>query len=296
MNEVILDMLIGSTRSFLNNIIDLKRYFFTLKQSKEWIQDPPEQSLFIRLPLFDFPVVYNEKEYDGLRLRDSLMACLVWDPDLGAENVVEARHRKLARSHRTGPLDRDLKPNAKLRDELNAILQYPPSKLLSNSEKNLLWKFRFYLVKDKKALVKFIKAVQWNDPIEHKQASDLLYAWVAIDVEDSLELLGASFTDLTVRAFAVGQLKRAGDDELELYLLQLVQALKFEKFDESSLARFLIERGLSNHVLGNSLYWYLMVETEDKVYGKMFGKVVYQFLKLLVEVSRGFYVDSRRHK
>lgn len=37
------------------------------------------------------------------------------------ENLVEAKHRKLIRSHhRNGILDRDLKPNAKIRDELNA--------------------------------------------------------------------------------------------------------------------------------------------------------------------------------
>lgn len=36
------------------------------------------------------------------------------------ENLVEAKHRKLIRSHhRNGILDRDLKPNAKIRDELN---------------------------------------------------------------------------------------------------------------------------------------------------------------------------------
>lgn len=93
-----------------------------------------------------------------------------------------------------------------------------------------------------------------------------------------------------MRAFAVNQMKRADDEELELYLLQLVQAVKFERLEqrqESSLVKFLIERGILNPVLGNSLYWYLMVETEDKTYGKTFGKVVYQFLKTMIETSDG---------
>ena len=38
------------------------------------------------------------------------------------ENLVEAKHRRLVRSHRSGPLDRELKPNAKLRDELSVSL------------------------------------------------------------------------------------------------------------------------------------------------------------------------------
>lgn len=41
------------------------------------------------------------------------------DPEIVRENPVEAKHRRLVRSHRNGPLDRELKPNAKIRDELN---------------------------------------------------------------------------------------------------------------------------------------------------------------------------------
>lgn len=41
------------------------------------------------------------------------------DPDIARENPVEAKHRRLVRSHRSGPLDRELKPNAAVRDELN---------------------------------------------------------------------------------------------------------------------------------------------------------------------------------
>jgi len=155
----------------------------------------------------------------------------------------------------------------------------------------LLWKFRFYLTRDKKALTKFLKCVIWTDPVESKLAIELLPLWVSIDVEDALELLSPQFEGLVdVRSFAVRQLERAGDDEIVLFLLQLVQAIKFEggygqSSGEGALVAFLIERGVSNPVLGNSLYWYLMVETEDKTYGKTYGKVVYQFLKVLIEVS-----------
>lgn len=47
---------------------------------------------------------------------------IVLDPDFQRENPVEAKHRRLVRSHRNGPLDRDLKPNPKIRDELNVGL------------------------------------------------------------------------------------------------------------------------------------------------------------------------------
>lgn len=91
-----------------------------------------------------------------------------------------------------------------------------------------------------------------------------------------------------------------------LYLLQLVQALKFESaasdarstrsttsaisYDDSGLSDFLIARGVKNMVLGNRLYWYLMVEValEDRIMAKMYGRVVYKFMKD-VEVSHLCY-------
>ena len=51
-----------------------------------------------------------------------------------------------------------------------------------------------------------------------------------LDPENSLGLLGSGSTNPLVRKFAVTKLRRAGDAELELYLLQLVQALRQEDF------------------------------------------------------------------
>ncbi|KAJ1567431.1 Phosphatidylinositol (PI) 3-kinase, partial [Cladochytrium tenue] len=189
---------------------------------------------------------------------------LVDDPESMRDNPVENKHRKLARSHRNGPLDRDLKPNPKLRDDLNA-------------------------------LTKFLKCVEWQDPVEAKQAVDLTLGWAEIDVEDALELLGESFHNPQVRSYAVLQLTKAEDEDLQLYLLQLVQALKFESITEKSgihespLADFLIDRSIKNPILGNYFYWYLMVECEDKKSGRMFAKVTYQFMAAMVEVPDGIH-------
>ena len=103
------------------------------------------------------------------------------------------------------------------------------------------------------------------------------------------------------------RLKKADDEELQLYLLQLVQALKFEKipFDtdtangnvngegdgqlkrDSSLAEFLISRATANSVLGSYFYWYLMVECEDKHRKGLFQRVAYDFQIALVNRPDG---------
>lgn len=64
--------------------------------------------------------------------------------------MVESKHHKLARSIRTGVSDRDLKPNASVRDALNTIVGYPPTTQLSIEEQDVVWKFRFYLSSQKK--------------------------------------------------------------------------------------------------------------------------------------------------
>lgn len=111
--------------------------------------------LYIDLPRFDFPVIYNEQ----VRACPSISVLFsevpqeaslpiypfttntpnatqpppqplvnintdphLWqilDPDMILENPVEDKHRRLVRSHRSGPLDREMKPNAVIRDELN---------------------------------------------------------------------------------------------------------------------------------------------------------------------------------
>ena len=58
-----------------------------------------------------------------------------------------------------------------------------------------------------------------------------------------------------VRSHAVEVLQRTDDEELLYYLLQLVQALRYEAETDSRLAKFLIERATKNGVMGTLLHW-----------------------------------------
>ncbi|KAK4124895.1 phosphatidylinositol 3-kinase [Parathielavia appendiculata] len=307
----------------------------------------PEPSSFVlnvELPRFDFPVVFADHQYPPppvssyLQLSSSQSNVIlkpppevqlgpginamdddesyggrlirVYDPEVSAkDNPAESKHRRLVRSqHRNGILDKDLKPNAKVRDELNMIMAYSPTHMLSPEEKDLIWKFRHHLTRDKKALTKFAKSVNWQDQSESRQAAQILGKWTDIDVDDALELLGPTFDNPAVRAFAVDRLRKADDQELQLYLLQLVQALKYEHISpqpdheiiqDSSLARFLISRAADNFTLGNYFWWYVMVECDDKsqdqgpVNQAIYEKIAYDFMTELVKRPGG--EESRRN-
>ncbi|KAJ2905997.1 uncharacterized protein MKZ38_003480 [Zalerion maritima] len=293
---------------------------------------PSKFVLHVELPMFDHPVVFADHEYKIPKIscleprsagpqsaalkpqpdlqygpgigssaeRGLAKVMKVYDPENGQrENPAETKHRRLIRSTmRNGFMDRDLKPNPFARDELNSILSQPPTYPLSSDNKDIIWKFRYHLAKDKRALTKFIKSVNWDDAGECKEGVRFLGRWAFIDVDDALELLGPTFTNPVVRSFAVERLRKADDKELLLYLLQLVQALKFEHIQaestqeanaDLSLAHLLIQRGCDNFMLGNYLFWYLMVEVDDKSaeqspeYREMYSRVSYNFM---VETER----------
>lgn len=116
-----------------------------------------------------------------------------------------------------------------MRDQLHDIVyRYPPTYVLSSEEQDLVWKFRFYLSSHKKALTKFLKCINWRLNDEVTQALWMLANWAPMDVEDALELLSPTFTHPEVRKYAISRLAQAPDEDLLLYLLQLVQALKYE--------------------------------------------------------------------
>jgi phosphatidylinositol 3-kinase len=289
--------------------------------------------LYLEFPRFDHPIVFTDHEYPpppmsslqpassqpgavnfkpppevqlgpGIHAEDkqgdassTSRLFRIYDPEIGyADNPAENKHRRLIRGQRNA-LDRDLKPNPKMRDFLNKIMSYGPTVELSEKEKDEVWRFRHHLTKEKRALTKLVKSVNWNEQAESRQAIALLPKWVEIDVDDALELLGPSVRNPAVRAYAVDRLRKADDDELLLYLLQLVQALKFEPpltpTDEdeldSSLASFVIARSAANLTLSNFLYWYLMVEMEDQNESnrKLFARVSYDFMKELERSEEG---------
>lgn len=181
----------------------------------------------------DFSIVYYEKDAEEVvTIRHHADIVTVPDPEMLMENLVEAKHHTLVRSERSGLSDRDLKPNAHTRDQLSHIIKFGPNKVLTSEEADLIWRFRFYLTNQKSALTKFLKSVKWDVFHEESQALELMRKWQPIDVADALELLSPQFKNPDVRRYAVSRLKQANDEELMLYLLQLVQALKYENFQE----------------------------------------------------------------
>uniref|UniRef100_A0A7S3K483 Phosphatidylinositol 3-kinase n=1 Tax=Aureoumbra lagunensis TaxID=44058 RepID=A0A7S3K483_9STRA len=146
-------------------------------------------------------------------------------------NPIEDKYRALARDATRALVDRELKPDV---DEARALARIigSPSDELAPLDRELVWKFRFTLTANPQALPKFLLSVDWRAEAEVAQVQQLLAEWRrkgAIDIAHALKLLGPekAFQRDVVRSFAVDALRKASDQELIAYLLQLVQALRY---------------------------------------------------------------------
>ena len=241
-----------------------------------------------------------------------LVQTLDYEPPLAednpTDNPAQDKYRILAHDLIRGLVDPGLKPDRAQRSRLERIVS-SPSYHLTTDEKDLLWRFRFSLVDERRALTKFLLAVDWTVESEVVQAAELLEQWKKrspIEVTDALKLLGrnVAFQTGLVRSYAIETLSNAPDEELRLYLLQLVQALKYEEDVSggsaqagnvisssatttastaaqsvttssrvSSLSAFLIDRASTNIELANYLFWYLRVELENRTYESRYREV-----------------------
>ena len=83
--------------------------------------------------------------------------------------------------------------------------------MFSSPPKDLLWRFRFSLVDNRRALTKFLLAVDWSVESEVVQAAELLEQWrkrSPIEVSDALKLLGKHV------AFQTSLVRRNADDAI----------------------------------------------------------------------------------
>ncbi|XP_011841780.1 PREDICTED: phosphatidylinositol 4,5-bisphosphate 3-kinase catalytic subunit gamma isoform [Mandrillus leucophaeus] len=175
-------------------------------------------------------------------------------------------------------------PN-QLRKQLEAIIATDPLNPLTAEDKELLWHFRYESLKHPKAYPKLFSSVKWGQQEIVAKTYQLLArreVWdqSALDVGLTMQLLDCNFSDENVRAIAVQKLESLEDDDVLHYLLQLVQAVKFEPYHDSALARFLLKRGLRNKRIGHFLFWFLRSEiAQSRHYQQRFAVILEAYLR-----------------
>ena len=111
----------------------------------------------------------------------------------------------------------------------------------------------------------------------------LLEDWPKLAPDRALELLDYAYPETAVRSYAIDCLSSMTDEDLLLYLLQMVQALKHENYLFCDLAQFLLERALKNRRIGHFLFWYLRSEMHAASVSIRFGLLLEAYCRGSVE-------------
>ncbi|KAJ9596012.1 hypothetical protein L9F63_012745, partial [Diploptera punctata] len=155
---------------------------------------------------------------------------------------------------------------------LRTIAERDPLHEMHDQERKVIWSLRYDCLHHVPHLLpKLLDCVEWNDHTEVSEVTTLLHHWPKLPVEKALELLDYAYADQAVRNFAVQCLKDVSDEDLYLYLLQLVQALKHESYLFCDLVEFLLRRALNNQKIGHYLFWHLRSEMQVANVSVRFG-------------------------
>jgi len=195
---------------------------------------------------------------------------LLNDPELKNTNPVLEKNNKLSQ-HLDLYSDHDARPTVEEQKRIQEIIKLFDMDSVTETDKELLWKYRKYLVDDKRALTKFLRIINQSNEHEVDIATALMEKWAPIDIATALELLSGHFTCPSFRKYGIDVLRKsASDGDLELYVMQLVQAIRFESWlDKTTLCeleRFLLDRCLDadSFSLLNFLYWSVVVASKSE--------------------------------
>lgn len=72
-------------------------------------------------------------------------------------------------------------------------------------------------------------------------------------------------------------------EQLSHFLLQLVQALKYESYIYNDLVQFLLERAFENQRIGHQLFWLLRAEMHDPAVSVHFGLILEAYCRGAVD-------------
>ena len=146
---------------------------------------------------------------------------------------------------------------------------------MEEKHRELLWRLRFECCQQcPESLCKLLISFKWNNQRMIGDAISLLQSWPKLSPGKALELLDYAYADNLVRKYAIECLKSLSNEDLSQYLLQLVQALKYESYIYNDLVQFLLERAFESQRIGHHLFWLLRSEMHNPAVSVTFGLIL----------------------
>lgn len=171
--------------------------------------------------------------------------------------------------------------------EISDVLEKDPLAVPTADEKKFFWDYRHYILEVPHLLPKVLLSVHsWSRPFL-PDIYFLLREWRPASPINALTLLLPLFPDTEVRKTAVKWIKNIGSDELCDHLPQLIQALRFETWEDAPITWFLLERSLTSVRVAHQMYWLLTQNMENPL---TLGRMRLMVQTLLVIAGKSFKV------
>eukprot|EP00106_Octopus_bimaculoides_P003636 XP_014771078.1 PREDICTED: phosphatidylinositol 4-phosphate 3-kinase C2 domain-containing subunit alpha-like [Octopus bimaculoides] len=153
--------------------------------------------------------------------------------------------------------------SAEDREIIAGVLEKDSATQCTEVELKLLWDKREHLMDNPAFLPRVLQAVpSWKSHCLPEIYS-LLELWEPIQPTQAFELLLPYYPDAHVREMAVDCLQSLPTDQLIDYLPQLIEALKFDCYHNSPLAKMLLEKSCNNIQFAHKFFWLLKGAAQD---------------------------------
>uniref|UniRef100_A0A8P4KJT8 Phosphatidylinositol-4-phosphate 3-kinase n=1 Tax=Dicentrarchus labrax TaxID=13489 RepID=A0A8P4KJT8_DICLA len=162
---------------------------------------------------------------------------------------------------------------------------------LTVEDKRLLWEKKAFCQAESAALPLVLASAPCWQWACLPDIYALLRQWACLGHLDALGLLHASFPDQELRRTAVQWMDSISDPELLDFLPQLVQAVKYECYLDSSLVRFLLRRAIGDIRIAHYLFWLLKDNLQDSQFSARYQHLL---AALLCCVGRGLREEFDR--
>ncbi|GAB5365321.1 hypothetical protein AAMO2058_001047600 [Amorphochlora amoebiformis] len=171
---------------------------------------------------------------------------------------------------------------------------------LTSEDFEILWKSRAQLKSSAQMLPRILACVDWTSVSAKLDVLQILRVFDSPQKpEMAMLLLGPGYSQTIVRSYAVRILDTMSDSVLALYMLQLVQCLKYELHHDSDLSQMLIRRGLgSPYQVGHQLFWTIKAEMSfAREYRERYQAILEEYLiragRHRVELSKQYIICKR---
>jgi hypothetical protein len=173
------------------------------------------------------------------------------------------------------------------------ILEKTPFEEMNNYDKEILWVNRYALTEIASLIPKLLRCIDYKNIYYLKELEKILKVATKLNPIQALQLLTGNYLHESIRKFAVNCLREAHIVEVQDYIIQLVQALKYEMCHDSHLAKYLLESAI-NHPLtiGHAIFWNLRSEMYDPAVQQRFGLYLEVFLNKIGRNIRKVFEDE----